>query len=206
MTTGTERVTLHWVAVNGRLDVLLPVMAGATALLSAPGAFTIARVDDQGQCVDADGPIDVNDVFEARVFTPDRELRWVRRGDSGQGALLGESVGSLDPGAANRTGGGPMPDLEPSEIGYLLWGTPSPDADDGMGWRTLSAARIGSIRVPGSWPDQPDRRLDRLVLRAREYIGTDTDGNAHIVDERLVAIVGGTFADGDIRYGEADGG
>ncbi len=153
-------------------------LAGGIALLSSPDAYTVATVGGDGVCTAPNGErqggeVDLGRVYEARAFTPDVELRWVRRGDSGQGVLLGEQV----------TGGNLWTDLQTTDLRYLLWGEVV-DGDNPAGWVSLSAARIGTLRVPAVPP-----RGRRLRLRAREYIAVEPDhGNSYVLDERLIAI------------------
>ncbi|MBL7487455.1 hypothetical protein I6A60_05920 [Frankia sp. AgB1.9] len=191
---------LGWRRVDGPLAAALravlverPGFAGATALLSTPSAFLLARVSADGACVTADGTaVDPDDVFEARAFTADVELRWVRRLASGEGVLLGEDV----------TGGGEATGLAAHDGHYLLWGEHEPAADR-AGWRALSSHRIGLLLVPadGGVATAPGNRL-RLVVR--EYLAYDLPlaepdpsgdaidvkghGNAYVLDERLVRV------------------
>ncbi len=192
---GTENprrtARLGWVTREGTLTELLPGLAGGVALLSSPRSFVVATIEPGGACADADGPVGLADIFEARAFTADRELRWRRDGATGQAVVLGETVTGTDTERVGGHGGeyDEVDGLEPVDVGYLLWGEPAPDSDQRTGWRTLSSARIGTIRVPGAWSDPPPLRLS---LHAREYLAVDeTYGNAYVFEERLVAIVDG---------------
>ncbi len=153
-------------------------LAGGIALLSSPEAYTVATVGDDGRCRAPDGgmpggEVDLGRVYEARAFTREVELRWVRRGDSGQGVLLGEQV----------TGGNLWTDLQTTDLHYLLWGEVV-DGDEPAGWVSLSSARIGTLLVPAVPPQGR-----RLRLRAREYIAVEPEhGNSYVLDERLIAI------------------
>ncbi|SNQ52101.1 hypothetical protein FRACA_910013 [Frankia canadensis] len=191
---------LGWRRVDGPLaDVLRAVLAerpgfaGATALLSTPSAFRLARLRADGTCVTADGTaIHPDDVFEARAFTADVELRWVRRLATGEGVLLGEDV----------TGGAEATGLGAHDGHYLLWGEHEPAADR-AGWRGLSSHRIGLLLVPVE-DGVAAAAKNRLRLVVREYFAYDLPtaepdpcadaldarghGNAYVLDERLVRV------------------
>ncbi len=197
-TAGTLR--LGWRRVDDTLTAVLravlaerPEFAGATVLLSTPLAFRLARVGADGLCVTADGTVvDPDDVFEARAFTADVELRWVRRLATGDGVLLGEDV----------TGGAEATGLAAHDGHYLLWGEHEPGADRAR-WRGLSSHRIGLLLVPVD-DDVAAATQNRLRLVVREYLAYDLPaaepdpcaraldarghGNAYVLDERLVGI------------------
>jgi CRISPR-associated protein (TIGR03984 family) len=210
---GRAPVTLSWVSADGTLPALLPAVAGGVALLSSPRAFTVARVEEDGGCTGPDGPVGLVDVFEARAFTAERELRWVREGAGGHGVVLGEVAVGEDDGPASALGtawaGGKADEalgLEPADIRYVLWGEPAPDEEQRDGWMTLSSGRIGTLRIPGRWPaPRPAGRPARLLLRACEYVAVEpTHGNAYVFDERLVGIE--QTVPGDETEGGTDGG
>lgn len=196
---GTGPVCLRWTTHRGPLAGLLPELRGGTALLSTPAAYRVAQVTDDGVCITADGPVELADVFEARVFTAERELRWVRRGAGGQGVVLWEEPTGrptptdtdTDTDTDQRTS---QDGLEPHDVEYLLWGTIAAPAGEPSGWTTLRSENVGTLRIPGSWPGSAG---SRLVLTAREYLALDGPyGNAYVFDERLIMIVAGG-ADGD---------
>ncbi|NCJ08016.1 TIGR03984 family CRISPR-associated protein [Synechococcales cyanobacterium C] len=158
-------------------------LKGGTALLYTPNQCQLAQVTEAGHLNDAvAGDIDLSAVFEARIFNPDYELRWLHQ-HRGQGVavLLAEQ---------------PLPetcfdqDLETLEAfetisqQYLLWGkgtetTPSP------GWGQLADARIGTLAVPVAGVTQERR----VVLKTREYLKTvDPYGNVAVVEERLLKL------------------
>lgn len=68
---------------------------------------------------------------------------------------------------------------------YLLWGE-SVDlgANAIPGWTKLVTARIGTLWVP--FPNAAEKA--RVVLTAREYFVTSTDGNVVFAGERLVGM------------------
>lgn len=162
----------------------------ATAFCYDPARFHFARVFPDGRAVGRHGPVNLDACFEARAFTPDTELRWLRPADAGVGRAV---VLSEDRDLASRFG-----QPEGLNVGgtldqrYLLWGTfNSSEAADG--WIPVREGRIGTLHVPVDMVPVPPEggRRGRLWLLTREYIAGDDDGNARVVEERLIRIVGG---------------
>lgn len=155
--------------VGGSLPAVLAdhgrSLDGAVALLSSPRRFAVGRLAGD-RVVDRTGsPLELDDVFEARLFIPDRELRWLRRGDGGDGTVVAE----LDDGRW----------LDPIDQTYLVWGASAGDQADG--WTTLSTARGASLTVPVA-------TSGRARLVAREYVRVDEHGNARVADQRLLRL------------------
>jgi CRISPR-associated protein (TIGR03984 family) len=156
-------------------------LTGAMALLAAPDRYSVGRIEpNEGEPrpVDARGrALDLDGVFDARVFTPQLELRWTR-GESGGRALL-VSEGGAGPAGWERL----ELEAEPLEATtYLLLGEverPTP----GPGWTRLTSGRAGAIELPITTQGQ------RLLLRAVEYVAVDQEhGNAYICEERLLGL------------------
>lgn len=155
-------------------------IAGGCALLTAPSAYHVARVEGRG-CATSAGPVDLSTVYEARIFTPDVELRWVEAGyavllsedQSLLPAFFGEPVEAL---AAVKT----------LDAHYLVWGettAPVPVTASAPSWATLRSARIGALAVPMVTPFPESR----VRLAAREYVVADKiHGNAYVAEERLI--------------------
>lgn len=149
------------------------------ALLASPSTYLVAKADPAG-CTTHDGAaVDLSSIFEARLFDPQREMRWWHAsGGAGRAIVLGEQPDSLP------DGDGEIPPLAAVEVvdgTYLLWGRAL--ADGTAGWTTLSAARIGVLRVPlAGTPPQ-----ERVALTTREYVAVEPRyGNAYVAEERLV--------------------
>lgn len=163
--------------------IALAEPCGATALLAAPDRYQVADVRD-GACRGPDGPCAMDEVFEARVFSGDLELRWLHAGSGrGRAVALSEEEDSL-PGEL----GDPLPALEAVRTfdqRYLLWGTTVEPAADG--WATLFSARVGLLSVPlASFSRERDRKVR---LRAREYVAVEPAyGNAYVAEERLLGL------------------
>lgn len=153
-------------------------LAEATALLTAPSRYDIALVGADGGCRTPQGPAQLSEVYEARVFTADAELRWREEpGAPGRAVLLTEEPALLPPEFPETDG------LELEAVGtltthQLLWG----QATEGAGkWTTLTGASV-TLRVPV-------QTTARARLAARQYIAVEPEhGNAYVAEERLLRI------------------
>ncbi|SDG62332.1 CRISPR-associated protein, TIGR03984 family [Sinosporangium album] len=160
-------------------DVALPqtlntaAFEGACALLTAPSAYHVAKVED-GRCVTPSGPVDLSTVYEARLFTPTAEVRWV---GSGAAVFLTE-----DENAAPPLFTWPLPDVSAVttfDRTYLVWGSVATAAN---GWISLRSSRTADLTLPMA--QAPG--ADRVVLTAKEYVVADPEhGNAYVAEERL---------------------
>lgn len=153
----------------------------SVALLASPARYQVADVRD-GTCRDPAGPCALDEVFEARVFGAELELRWLHSSSGrGRAVALAEQEAALPDGL-----GDPLPALAAARVfdqHYLLWGTTADPVADG--WATLFSARIGTVNVPlaGSRPGR------KIRLRAREYIAVEpAHGNAYVAEERLLGL------------------
>ncbi|MEV0971075.1 type III-D CRISPR-associated protein Csx19 [Microtetraspora glauca] len=170
--------TLYGAAATG---VTLPEaleaagLDGGCALLTTPSAYRVARVEGGG-CVTASGPVDLSVVYEAWVFTPEAELRWV---ESGYTVLLTEDEYLLPDSFGERVD--PLPAIATMDARYLVWGAVTVS---GSGWTTVASSRVGTLAVPLLSAGEGDR----VRLAAREYVVADCEhGNAYVAEERLIA-------------------
>lgn len=159
-------------------------LEGAIALLYSPSACQFLRLlngafqDSYGRTVNH-----LTDVFEARIFTEQCELRWLNReAGAGDTVLLTETSQSIN--------GFQKADQEFKSIldqEYLLWGEPvlNPQGIQD-GWQRLAEARIGKLDVPIS--QKLSNKKQRVYLRTREYIDTLEYGNCAVIEERLVKL------------------
>ncbi|MFJ2034271.1 CRISPR-associated protein Csx19 [Streptosporangium sp. NPDC087985] len=149
-------------------------VAGGCALLTAPSAYHVARVE-AGGCVTEAGPVDLSTVYEARIFTSRVELRWV---EAGYAVLLTEDESLLPAFFGER-----LDELSAEttlDARYLVWGEVKASTS---GWVTLGSARIGTLTVPMATPFAQRR----VRLAAREYVVADeVHGNAYVAEERLI--------------------
>jgi len=158
------------------------------ALLYAPNWLKFGLLDGNAIPCDANGkPINLDPVYEARVFNQGAELRWLNEAASeGQAVLISESEYEL---AGHWTPDKVETALSPLDQTYLLWGI-GVKTQPGTGWSRLTTARIGRLDVPidigaNLALAKPDERV-RVLLEVKEYLAeADTHGNVVVCDERL---------------------
>lgn len=163
-------------------------LEGGTALLYSPSACLLARVQS-GRLRGAEGvALDLDAIFEARVFTKDAELRWLRTPGGSRTVLVREEApAATDADATAPAVDGRHPFHGTIDQSYILWGEALADAAAGD-WASLATARIGTMQVPLP-ADKGLPPNGRMAIRAREYLFTDdTHGNAYVGDERLLAL------------------
>lgn len=183
--TQTEKTTLHSYSSSQpmRLDKAVEscqdCLEGAIALLYSPSSCQIAKFSDR-QLRKSDGSaISLKDVFEARVFNQNCELRWLNRSDGeGEAVLLSELEQSIQGFSSHQP-----KSCERIQQKYLLWGEATSTAT-AEGWQRLAEARIGKLDVPldGTLADKK-----RAYLFSWEYLAeVDNFGNFAVIEERLV--------------------
>jgi CRISPR-associated protein (TIGR03984 family) len=171
MTTALRWETRDDVTLVGALSAYASVLGeGRCALLYSPSRCVVASVADDGNLLSPTA-FRLDEVFEARVFGADAELRWLHTGGgSGRAALVNE-----------RHGAETREVLDTKNGTYLVWG--SGTGEQPMpGWSVVSEARVGSIAVPVA-----DLAAGgRVVLRYTEYLAPeDEHGNVAVIEERL---------------------
>lgn len=147
-------------------------------LVYAPGFFAILKREGQGWLrfpETASAPEDFDGwatIYEARLFGPQGELRWLREGAAGRAWYAGSSAPEgFDPGevVAFET---------PDDVLLRGQGEGGPD----RGWSMLSAARFGRMRVPCAWGEQRRTWLHRNALWT---VRGGNDGNPTLQGTRL---------------------
>jgi len=168
-------------------------MEGAIALLYSPRSCQFARiVQGEAQILlmnPENQPIDLPDVFEARVFNSEAELRWLNQFNGrGRTVLLSDNpISDEQRTAIGYDSVDLLTDLETLPQNYLLWGEgwKKPDKENWDNkWSRLTLARIGSLPVPISGVE----RKQTVVLKAQEYLQADDYGNVSVVEERLLGL------------------
>jgi CRISPR-associated protein (TIGR03984 family) len=159
------------------------------AILYSPSFCQFAKVQQDGTFTDSKTKnLDVKDVFEARVFNKQSELRWLKTPDGdGQAVLISEldiSRYLKNPISSLTT------DLDTIKQEYIIWGEPvnkSSDSNESLSsqWGKLAKSRIGSLYVPVTGLTAKKR----VYLTAVEYLKADEEyGNVSVVEERLTGL------------------
>jgi len=157
------------------------VLKDAIALLYSPSSCQFLRLSD-GVFQDSDDTAvnSLTEVFEARIFTKDCELRWLNcESGMGKAVLLSESQQTVNHFKLPE----PIP-CESLEQRYILWGQKAKKQPSQIGWQRLAEARIGKLDVP------IDSEIeDRVYLKTYEYLAVvDKYGNFAVIEERLVGL------------------
>jgi CRISPR-associated protein (TIGR03984 family) len=156
----------------------------AIALLYSPDSCQFLKLVSN-DFHDSNGNVGSNlsHIFEARIFTPDHELRWLNRENGkGDAVFLTEKQQTINSFQEFQC---QIEDVLLQQ--YLLWGEPVLDPHNIQeGWQRLAEARIGKLDIP---LNQPLERPQRVYLKTREYLNTVDDyGNFGVVEERLVTL------------------
>lgn len=143
--------------------------ADAVAKCKTLGGGYAAILMDAAKCVFAGETPGLDRVYEARFFTGDWELRWLREGKDGRAAILSEKAIPAQDGWSPRDLGC----LHCFDDPLLLWGKVFETPLDG--WATLREGRIGTIEVPvaGATAGQRVAILQRSYFTCRP----EDDGN-----------------------------
>ena len=158
-----------------------------TGFCMGPAHFRFAH--SQGGQLQFSECLELEQVYEARFFNAELELRWLRdpaRQGAGMAVCLAESPLDLD-------GWKKLDDLtaEPlADSTRPMTGTLGGEPDESTGWPLMDAPRHGQVAVPLTNND-PGKRP---AYRVREYLGAapgeaGVDGNRMVVEERIVGIV-----------------
>ncbi len=150
------------------IDAVKDFEANSYAILYSPKKCHLA-IFDGTNFVDANGRIDISDVYESRVFNVEKELRWVNESDG-----KGISIIISDANLSDAIGTIPQ--------NYLLWGQ-STNTTNGN-WTQFAEARIGAFFVP--IPNVADKGYAQFT--AVEYLKEFEDGNVAVFEERLTGI------------------
>jgi CRISPR-associated protein (TIGR03984 family) len=158
----------------------------AVALFYGLRTCAVGQVNASGDTLDAGGQlVDTGEVFEARVFSGTRELRWLATegaGGTGRAALVSEEAGLGLTGWDARA-----VELEAADDrhGYLVWGDAAVALPAG-GWARMKSRRLPAILVPVR---QAVDAGAMLRITAVEYVATERKhGNRYIYDERLTGV------------------
>ena len=148
----TELYTYHKDQLSLSEVIQLPLAKGTLGLFYAPKQCQFGRWDN-GKISDAQGqPFALGQVFEARLFHPTAEVRWLREPYSD---ALGRAVYLMDNEHKSQTafkGKGwqtqTLNNLSLQNNQYMLWGDYWETDDSTEGWSALATTRIGKLSVP----------------------------------------------------------
>lgn len=183
----------------------LPLEIGTIGLFYTPQQCQFVRYDN-GEIRDANGNLfKLEQVFEARLFHSNAELRWLRDPNTnglGRAVYLFENTKNMfsfdEPDWQLHT----LSNLTVHKNHYLLWGKQWQYNDKNsqnqrldQGWSLLANAQIGKLPVP-----VPNlQKNQRIRLKTREYFGLPHDangkptlaaqhGNQVVVEERWLSL------------------
>lgn len=179
--------------------IQLPLASGTLGLFYTPARCQLGRWED-GKLSERGKALALDQVFEARLFHPSAEWRWLRDPSTDN---LGDAVCLFDsesdaPINLKKAGWQLQPslnDLSVQENHYLLWGEYWKVDNLVEGWSCLADARVGELFVP--LPNlQPNQRVR---LKTLEYFGLPRDadgkltlhgqhGNYVVVEERWLCL------------------
>jgi CRISPR-associated protein (TIGR03984 family) len=151
----------------------------AVGLFYSPESCALGQVASTQVTDSRDALVNLDRVFEARIFNADYELRWLNdRSGLGTAVLLSETP--IDNLAIDLN---PISAIETQPQTYLLWGEGLP-ASLASGWSRLATSRLGKLDVPIAGVNQKGQRVR---LKAIEYFQCldDLYGNVVVAEERL---------------------
>lgn len=121
--------------------------------------------------------VNLNKVFEARIFNENAELRWLNETNGYGSAVVLCDNEFLFFGENSKA----EVCIGKNEQNYLLWGKRI--GDSLRGWTKFATARIGVFYVPVTLT-----KKEYAIFEAVEYFGEFEDGNVAVIDERLTGI------------------
>jgi len=142
--------------------------ANSYAILYSPKKCHLALFDGAKFVDENDKEINVSNVYEARIFNPDKELRWL---------ASGENITLTDVYLKNE-----KDFVDTVDQKYLLWGQSTGKSNEN--WTQFAEARIGAFFVP--IPNVADKGYAQFT--AVEYLKEFEDGNVAVFEERLTGI------------------
>ena len=155
----------------------------AVGLFYSPESCRLGKVAGVSVTDSGNAVVNLERVFEARIFNANYELRWLNeRGGTGMAVLLSEQAiadyfdESIDELRAIAT----------QHQTYLLWGG-GLDTNLQPGWSRLATSRLGKLDVPIGGVSQQGQRVK---LTAVEYFQRMDElyGNVIVAEERLTGL------------------
>ncbi|HBL14421.1 MAG TPA: TIGR03984 family CRISPR-associated protein [Cyanobacteria bacterium UBA11162] len=171
--TSANKITLEQ-AVKECSDYL----ADAVALIYSPQKCYFVKVNSGNiEQPPLGEKVEINSVFEARIFNEEAELRWLNeRNGEGRSVLISEQNFNLCWKEIEE-----LKAIAIQNQQYILWGKAKMNSAT-TGWSQLVSNRIGSLYVPC------DDIKNRVCLKTCEYLTEDDYGNVAVVEERLIKL------------------
>lgn len=154
----------------------------AIGLFYSPNWCKFGKLEKDGIVKNLNNILNLDSVFEARIFNEEWELRWLNFSEGlGKAVLLSEQPEIANSFSENSQ---PLNFLESLPQTYLLWGEGT-DKETNAGWSRLATARIGKFDVPV----EGITRTQGVQLVSKEYLDEiDKFGNVAVVEERLIKL------------------
>jgi CRISPR-associated protein (TIGR03984 family) len=153
----------------------------AVGLLYSPESCLLAKVEGI-EIKDSSGTaLNLGRVFEARIFNPNYELRWLNR-QSGQGTAVLLSEQKMTGNLTERIDD--LQAIDTQEQTYLLWGE-GYSANVQPGWSQLATSRLGKLDVPFPGVNQSKQRI-KLITKEYFRCMDELYSNVIVAEERLI--------------------
>ncbi|MBL8149238.1 MAG: TIGR03984 family CRISPR-associated protein [Blastocatellia bacterium] len=158
-------------------------------ILYAPDKCSFVRLERDGKVTNEQGKeLNIDRVFEARLFNSEAELRWLNE-SNGLGKAIVVSRQDKKDKANYFEFSEPLKTCGAICQSYLLWGEGYSESDKQMqeGWSCLAEARIGKIYVP---INGVAKKGERVLLKAVEYLreSDEENGNVIVFEELLTGL------------------
>lgn len=190
----SENTKLYWSSTQENISLENAIKQQKSNLKNAIGLFyspnwcKFGKLENDGTVKESKenlvlDDLDLDSVFEARIFNEECELRWLNfSGGFGKAVLLSENPEKAN--AFREKNEPPLNFLETLKQTYLLWGEGT-GRKIGDGWSRLATARIGKLDVP----IEGVKSNQRVQLMSKEYFGeVDDCGNVAVIEERLIKL------------------
>lgn len=177
--------TSHSISLEDTLKVVKTQFEKDTTvgLFYTPRWCRFGQVHSDGSVTTPGGVMQLDEVFEARVFNEKVELRWLNEVDEPDGLGTAVLLSEEDMGQYLDKGINDLPFITTCPQTYLLWGEGTTTVPR-TGWSRLATARIGKLDIPLANVTE-----GRVLLHSLEYWGeVDKYGNVAVVEERLTGL------------------
>lgn len=190
----TELFSYNQERLSLQQAIQLPLEKGTYGLFYTPTQCQFGYYNGEKISDAYDKSLDLSQVFEARIFNSNAELRWLREPSTdglGNAVYLSDKKAKLKDWKQQPT----LSDLTIHNNHYLLWGEYWQTENLANTWSCLATARIGKLLVPVA----NLQKNQRIILKTQEYFGLPRDadgklslagehGNKVVVEERWLSL------------------